>query len=100
VSPQEGGSGAASLALLTALLLTPGVHSAACAIQGRQQLPDSLAQARSLYIQDELTEALPIFQAVAAKEPSNADAHAWLNRARQFRRLNGHSTRVRERARR
>jgi len=96
VSPQGVRSSAASRVLLTALLLTPGVHSAACAIQGRQQLPDSLAQAQSLYIQDELTEALPIFQAVAAKEPSNADAHAWL--AETARRL-GKSDQAAEAAR-
>jgi tetratricopeptide (TPR) repeat protein len=64
--------------LTAVLLLTPGVDSVAWAIQGPQQPPDSLAQARALYMQNKLAEALPIFQAVAAKEPNNADAHAWL----------------------
>ncbi|MGH7567639.1 MAG: tetratricopeptide repeat protein [Gemmatimonadales bacterium] len=78
MSSQEGRSSAALLVLLAAVLLTPGVYSTACAVQVRQQSPDSLAQARALYMQNKLGEALPIFQAVAAKEPQSGDARAWL----------------------
>jgi hypothetical protein len=53
MSSQAGCSSPASLILLTVvLLLTPGVDSVAWAIQGPQQPPDSLAQARALYMQN------------------------------------------------
>src|SRR6266702_3470865 len=78
MSSQAGRSSAASVVLLAAVLLTPGVVSVAWAIQVPQQPPNSLAHARALYLQNKLAEALPILQAVAAKEPNNADAHAWL----------------------
>lgn len=77
-----------SLGLFAALLLTSGVHSAARALQVPRQPSASLAQARALYMQNKLAEALPIFQAVAAREPNNADAYAWLaetaRRLREF----------------
>lgn len=78
MSSHASRSSAVSLVVVAAVLLTPGVQSAAWAMQVPQQPPDSLAQARALYMQNKLVEALPIFQAVATGEPNNADAHAWL----------------------
>ena len=57
------------------------IRAAAGSFNIRQQAADSLAQARALYLQNKVAEALPIFQAVATNEPNNADAHAWLAEA-------------------
>lgn len=78
MSSREGVSSAASLVVAAAALLTSGVPGAAWAMQVPQQPAANLAQAQALYLQNELAEALPIFQAAAKREPNNADVHAWL----------------------
>ncbi len=77
MSSQERRS-AAGAVVIAAVLLTSGAHSAARAIQVGQQPSDSLAQARALYMQNKLAEALPMFQALAVRDQNNADAYAWL----------------------
>src|SRR6185437_3769518 len=81
---------AASMVGVAAVLFMPGLHYTAGVFRVTQQPSDSLAQARALYMQNKLAEALPIFRAVAAREPNNADAHAWVaetaRRLRDFER--------------
>jgi tetratricopeptide (TPR) repeat protein len=81
---------AASTVGVAAVLLMPGLHSTAGVVRVTQQPSDSLPQARALYMQNKLAEALLIFRAVAAREPNNADAHAWVaetaRRLRDFER--------------
>lgn len=55
--------------------------AAAWTFHVRQQPADSLARARAVYMENKVAEALPLFQAVASKEPNNAEAHAWLAEA-------------------
>ena len=70
-----------TLVMLAIGSLVSETHAAAGSFQVRQQAADSLAQARALYLQNKVGEALPIFQAVATNEPKNAEAHAWLAEA-------------------
>ncbi len=70
-----------TLVMLAIGSLASEAHAAAGPFQVHQQAADSLAQARALYLQNKVAEALPVFQAVATNEPNNADAHAWLAEA-------------------
>ncbi|HYK82548.1 MAG TPA: hypothetical protein VEU55_05335 [Gemmatimonadales bacterium] len=54
--------------------------AAAAAASGQlpPQQPDEFAAAQRLYRANKLREALPLFVAVARREPARAEAHAWL----------------------
>lgn len=70
-----------TLVMLAIGSLVSEAYAAAGSFRVRQQPADSLAQARALYLQNKVAEALPVFQAVATNEPNNAEAHAWLAEA-------------------
>lgn len=76
-----------SITTLTALATV----QAGCGGASEQQVPESseaLTPALELYFQNELDEALPLFQAAVIAHPSDAVAHAWVaetaRRLRQF----------------
>lgn len=57
--------------VFAAVALATALFQAACA-------EDPLDRPRALYAENKLAEAYPLFAAVAAKSPRDADAHAWL----------------------
>ena len=79
---------ARAFVMFALVFLLSGTQALTWGIQVRQAHADSLTQARALYLQNKVAEALPIFQALVANEPNNAETRAWfaeaLRRAGEF----------------